>query len=680
MEMHWRAPKIDAWHFRITNFWKIFLIATFATLFVFVSKAVALDYKFGDVSVNLSNTLSAAASVRTSKQGCDHISVYNGGCVGANGTDYDVNSDDGNVNVEQGDLIAAPIKIISEIDVRWHSFGAFARGKAFWDPAARELGEGSGKYGPISATSPQRRSLSDAFRGDNAYERQLRQVKLLDAFVYGNFDVGDLPLNVRLGRQVVNWGESLFIQGGVSSYLPLDVAAYTKPGTELKEVFLPQASAYMSLGLPANFTLEAMYIAEWERSPLPPCGTFFAPSDALADGCAYAMSNGEFYSNADGSPRSTTGLTDPLFVPRAVNQEASDQGQWGVAMRYFADWLNQGTEIGLYYVNFHSKLPIGTFTANSSNLALGVVALASLGNMNSFACQTALLNDEAGRPISTCAAAEGLDARNSDKQLMAQYVDDIQMIGTSFNTTMNVLNGTAISGDIAYYPDMPFQIDTTELLGADFENAGFTAQPGEPEIYQGSAVAPGAVIPGYARTKALVAQTYTLSTFTPSNFVVKNTGADLLILVANAGLQYLPDAEGNRFAIPRSGESHANPGMASVLGDICSSQGTCNIGAQYASKFSWGYRVLAQLQYNSFLGTAYTMSPRIFFAHDVKGNSAGPIGPGFVEGVKTIGLGVDFDYQSAYKLSLDYSNSFGSEYRNAMYDKDFASVSLSYTF
>src|SRR5690606_9284088 len=127
---------------------------------------------------------------------------------------------------------------------------------------------------------------------------------------------------------------------------------------------------------------------------------------------------------------------------------------------------------------------------------------------------------------------------------------------------------------------------------------------------QGSAVAPGAVIPGYARTKALVAQAYTLSTFTPSNFVVKNTGADLLIFVANAGLQYLPDAEGNRFAIPRSGESHANPGMTSILGDICSSQGTCNIGAQYASKFSWGYRVLAQLQYNSFLGTAYTMSPR----------------------------------------------------------------------
>lgn len=666
--------------FRITHHWKIFLFATLTTLFVFVSHASATEFRFGELSLNFSNTLSAAASVRTSKQSCDHISVYNGGCYAANGTDYDVNSDDGNVNVERGEFIAAPIKIISELDAKWQNYGVFVRGKAFWDPAARNLGDGSGDYGPIAASSPQRRSLVDAYRGEEAYDRQVRQIKLLDAFVYGNFDVGSLPLNVRVGRQVVNWGESLFIQGGVSSYLPLDVAAYTKPGTELKEVFLPQATIYASLGLPANLTVEGMYIAEWEKDPLPPCGTFFSPSDALADGCAYAMANGEFYSNPDGSPRSTTGLTDPLFVPRGANQDASDQGQWGAALRYFADWLNQGTELAAYYVNFHSKLPIGTFTANSSNLALSVVALASLGNMNALACQVALLNDEAGRPISTCAGAEGLDSRSSNKTLIAQYVEDIRMIGTSFNTTMNILNGTAISGDIAYYPDMPFQIDTTELLGADFENAGFTAQPGEPEIYQGSAVPPGAVIPGYARTKALVAQTYTLSTFTPSNFVVKATDADLLIFVANVGLQYLPDADGNRFAIPGSAESHPNPGMATTLGDICNSQGTCNIGAQYATSFSWGYRLLAQLQYNSFLGTAYTFSPRVFFSHDVGGYSAGPIGPGFVEGVKTVGLGVDIDYQSAYKVSLDYSSSFGAKERNAMYDKDFASVSLSYTF
>ena len=667
-------------NFHITLSATFFLLTTLFIAILFSGKASATEFDVGAVNFSFSNTISTSASVRTSGQSCDHISVFNGGCQGSEGADYDVNSDDGNVNVKRGELIAAPQKIVSELEAKWQNYGVFVRGKAFWDPVAQNLGDGSGRYGPIAATSPQRRPLEDAYRGDNAYQRQISEVKLLDAFVYGNFNVGDLPLNVRVGRQVVNWGESLFIQGGVSSYLPLDVAAFTQPGTELKEVFLPQATAYASLGLPANLTIEAMYIAEWEKDPLPACGSFFAPSDALADGCAYAMSNGEFYSNPDGSPRSTTGLTDPLFVPRGETQEASDQGQWGAALRYFADWLNQGTELAAYYVNFHSKLPIGSFTANSSTTLLSTAALLSLGNMNSIACQLPLLSNEAGQPITTCAGALGLDARTGGKQLQAVYVDDIHMIGSSFNTTLNILNGTALSGDLAYYDNMPFQIDTTELLGADFENAGFTAQPGEPEIYQGAPVAPGALIPGYRRTKALVAQAYTLSTFTPSNFVVRATSADLWIVVANAGLQYLPDSEGNRFMIPRSGESHPNPGMAATLGDACISGGTCNIAAQYASSFSWGYRLLTMLQYNSFLGTPYTVSPRVYFAHDVKGYSAGPIGPGFVEGVKTVGVGVDLDYKSAYKVSVDYTKSFGAEYRNAMADKDFASVSFSYTF
>jgi hypothetical protein len=132
--------------------------------------------------------------------------------------------------------------------------------------------------------------------------------------------------------------------------------------------------------------------------------------------------------------------------------------------------------------------------------------------------------------------------------------------------------------------------------------------------------------------------------------------------------------------ISRSGNTHANPGMASVFGDPCVSAGTCSLAPQYATTFSWGYRLLAMMQYNSAFGTPYTMTPRVFFAHDVKGYSAGPIGPGFIEGVKTVGLGVDFDYKSVYKLSVDYSSSFGDRYRNPMVDKDYAAASFSYAF
>lgn len=525
-----------------------------AFLLAIALPASAEEYHFGDVTMTLDNSISASVSMRTSAQNCAYISVFNGGCTAPNGTDYDVNSDDGDINVQRGELISAPIKAISELDTKWREYGFFARASAFWDPAAYKLGDGGGSYGPIAAPTDQRRPLQDAYRGDDAYNRELRQMKLLDAFAYGNFNVfDDLPLNVRLGRQVVNWGESLFIPGGVSSYLPLDVAALTRPGTELKEVFLPQLTAYASLGLPANFTVEAMYIAEWDKSPLPPCGSFFSPSDALSDGCRYAMAGGEFYTNPDGSPRAFSSTTGPLFVPRGPSQNPSEQGQWGAALRYYADWLNDGTDIGTYFVNFHDKLPIGSFTANSSQTFLSTATLATMGDPSSAFCTIPLpFNDDAGRPVRTCQGAEALDAKNSGKYLLSQYPGDIHMIGASFNTTIaDFMNGTALSGELAYYSDMPFQVDTTELTAADFENAGLLGLFGQPSVYNGPTVAKGDIIPGYERTSALHGQAYTISTFTPSNWLVEPTGADIAIFIMNAGFQYLPDAAGNRFMIPR---------------------------------------------------------------------------------------------------------------------------------
>ena len=641
------------------------------------SSAHALQYTFGDIDLNLSTTLSVSASVRTSKQDCRYISIYNGGCYGPGHTDYDVNSDDGDVNVEQWDFISAPVKGISELEMTWRNFGAFVRGKAAYDYVGDHmLGNGDGKYGPVLSPG-QRRPLEDQFRGDDARDLQATDFKLLDAFAYSNFDAFNMPVTVRVGRQATNWGESLLIPGGVSSYLPLDVSALYKPGVELKEVFLPQATAFTSIGLPAGLTFEGWYAFQWNKSKLPACGSFFAPSDALADGCAYALNGGEVYNQDNG-----TSYTPIAFIPRTASQEARQQGQYGLALRYYADWLNYGTELAGYFVNFHSKLPIGTFTASVPTTATAAFQLAcapGAGTLNGPGCTANFGQDDAGRSVST---SQGMfsEAAGNNKKLLAQYPEDIKMIGASFNTTMNVLNGTALSGDFSFYPNMPFQLDTTELLGADAENFGYTAGPGQPDYYTGPPVAPGDVIPGYRRTRALHAQLYTLSTLTPSNPIVSFTDADLLILVANAGFQWLPDAQGNRFAIPRSGETHPAAGMAKTFGDDCNRQGTCSISPQYASQFSWGYRLLARLQYNSAFDTAWTLTPQLVWSHDVSGYSAGPIGPGFVQGKKAITAGVTANYQDTYTLGLDYTANFGADYRNASYDKDFMSMSASYSF
>lgn len=646
------------------------------------SAAQAAQIEAGPVDISITTTLSAGASVRASGQNCEYISVFNGGCYGPGGTDYDVNADDGDVNVERGEFIAAPVKVISEADFKYDNYGFFVRAKAFYDYVGdKVLGHGSGKYGPVAAPYDQRRELEDEFRDDDALNLQGRSVDLLDAFAYGNFLVADMPTTVRLGRQAVNWGESLFIPGGVSAYLPLDVSALVRPGVELKEIFLPQNSLFASVGLPANLTFEAQYVFQWDKSVLPACGSFFSPSDAAAGGCRYALSGGEVYNFGNGQSG-----TPIAFVPRGPDQEARDQGQYGFALRYYADWLNHGTELSGYFVNFHSKLPFGTTTASIPTTASQALQLfcnpAAPGSLSGPGCTSAApgQTDDLGRPVSFGQAIFALSAADN-KRLIVQYPEDIQMFGTSFNTTIPIIgDATALSGELAYYPDMPFQVDSSEIVGADAENFGYTPGPGEADYYQGAPVAPGAVIPGYRYTEALHGQIYTLSTLTPSDPVVSALQGNLLILVANVGFQYLPDAEGNRLAIPRSGETHPAAGMAATFGDNCIHLNACSITPQYATSFSWGYRLLAQMEYPNAFGTPYTLSPQLIWSHDVSGYSAGPIGPGFVEGKKAVTVGVTASYLDAYRLSLDYTNNFGAKYRNGSFDKDFVSMTASYTF
>ncbi len=73
--------------------------------------------------------------------------------------------------------------------------------------------------------------------------------QLLDAFLYHNYSIGDLPGSVRVGKQVVSWGESTFIQNSINSINPMDVAAFRRPGAEIKEGLIPVNMLYLSQGL-----------------------------------------------------------------------------------------------------------------------------------------------------------------------------------------------------------------------------------------------------------------------------------------------------------------------------------------------------------------------------------------------------------------------------------------------
>ena len=579
------------------------------------TSAKAEQFTFGDITVNANATATFGVGIRTSPQDCSFINGRNGGCVDPQGGTMNINQDDGDINVGAWEPYTMKATVTPEVNIRYKNYGAFFRATAFYDYwADTQLGQHSTRFG--------RRPLTDSARGDSASDAATYDFRMLDAFVYSNFDVGNLPATVRIGNQVVNWGESLFIQGGVNSYMPIDVAAIRTPGAELKQALLPAPAVYGSLGLPANFSIEGYYNFGWKKSDLDAAGTFFG-NETLGAGSAYTMGA----SSISDYPSSTGGT-----IPIAKDDRPSDQGQFGVALRYYADWLNMGTDMGFYFNNFHSKLPIHAFRFDAG-------------------------------------------------EYQAQYPENIRTYGFSFNTTVA---GIAVAGDAIYSDNMPYQVDTVQQAA----NAVALATKNT-SVLGGRTLYTSGFQRGYDRYETINAQLQTLQTFATSNPITSSIGADQIILLSNVGFQYLPDMGSNAFlAINRSNSYSWNPIVAGALAGLgpinnvnCPAfNGTTCTGARYADKFSWGYRLVAIANYNNAFGTSWTVSPTIQWAHGVNGNSAGPIGPGFVEQTKTVTLGVTTEFDASWKASVKYTTNFGNKYRNFNWDKDFLTFDVSYAF
>lgn len=163
--------------------------------------------------------------------------------------------------------------------------------------------------------------------------------ELLDAFIYGNARVGELPASFRAGRHTVLWGESLLMADNGIAYAqaPLDVIkAISVPGSQAKELFMPVGQISGQIGLTPNLSIAVYSQFEWQKVRLPAAGAYLNTTD---------------FSDM-GADRIFLGAT-PLG--RRPDVSASDSGQWGISTRYRAEAID--TEFGVYYLRFHSKEP-----------------------------------------------------------------------------------------------------------------------------------------------------------------------------------------------------------------------------------------------------------------------------------------------------------------------------------
>jgi hypothetical protein len=338
------------------------LASSLLALTVNQAHAVSWDFEEG-ITVDLDTSLTYDAQWRVEDRDNTIITAGGGGLPG-------FLTDDGNKNFDDGDMTQNRISFSSDLDINYNSGGVFLRARGWYDDIYND------------------KSLAGAksFQQDGI-DLHKSEIELLDAFIYHTFDIGERSLSLRVGEQVVNWGESLYVFGGISAAQgPIDASKANAPGVELKDIFMPIGQVYAEMDITDSFSMGAYYQYGWEEIRIDAPGSYFNVVDVLGQG-----SVGDTF--------------DVLGLP--VVEDKPDKGQWGIAIRYLAEALNN-TEFGLYYLTYNDFVP----TPQLLPPILG-------------------------------------------PQLTQEYFEDINLLGASFGT---VFGDTNVSGEITYRDGQPVQL------------------------------------------------------------------------------------------------------------------------------------------------------------------------------------------------------------------------------
>ncbi|TMP00831.1 DUF1302 domain-containing protein [Pseudoalteromonas sp. S3260] len=687
---------------------KIVLGLTAAAIGLSAAQTQAATFEVGGFDIAFDSTFSYGQSIRVEDRDFNLIgksnnpsfdwtgynpainTIYSSQDVWAQPGSYSNNGDAGDLNFDSGETFSKLLKGTHDLSISKDNYGLFTRFMYFYD---FELMDGDRAY--VNPTSGQGVDPCD---DDDTKEQSCADIRLLDAYVWANFDLneGKNPLSIRVGQQVVNWGESTLISHGINVN-PVDIDRLKAPGAELKEAFIPVGMLWASLGLTENITLEGFYQYQWHETRLPAAGTYFSTNDFAAENGYQQNVQLGFTSNPDidlafltdnlnnlmatyGQVAASQGI-DPsssagqellanmyLAYPTKValkgkgydgKTEPDDGGQYGLRLGMFLPEWND-TEVALYHVNYHSRRPLIS------------------GRVSNFT-QASIQQD-----LAMIATTEITSDNVSDLKAFAkatnEYPEDIKLYGLSFNTS---LGETAFAGEFTFREDEPLQIDDVELLYAAMPEqlaiAGLRPEfAGISQMSKGDAasvVGPGELAKGYIERNTSQLQ------FTATHLFGPSLGADSWAVVGEIGgvrINNMPEYDEMRLNVSGTGRSGIMQGPGSS--DYSALHMALSNGPEqksFATASSWGYRLIAKGDYfNIYNGINF--SPRFVFSHDVNGNTPDPMFL-FIEDRKSLGATMSFNYQNAWSLDVSYNSFWGGGDTNTFSDRDYVSFNLKYS-
>lgn len=380
---------------------------------------------------------------------------------------------------------------------------------------------------------------------------------------------GERSATLRFGRQTLNWGESTtLVINSLNQANPVNANNYYRIGRSVEEVFTPLLMADLQFEPVDGFTAEAFYQFEWQPVQAPTPGSYFADSD-IAPG-TFGMTAGTSTGNVAEDPdRLATPLDSPLAglsnttatIRRVPDAEPHSGGQFGLALRHYMEDLGSGTDLGLYFMNYHSRLPLVSFYAANPSCArrAGNARNEDAVDVQSFLrdCPDVPLLHSLRQPDEPAQYATDSAAALDSARFQLEYPRDIQLYGLSFNTS---LGDWTLQGEVAYRPNLPLQIAFSDLGFAAF-GPTLTACHDRAVGCAGSA-ALGNVGIGYAADGSTV--NYGSSDFVPAAGV--SAYPDLI----NGGIGHIPGAARSfpSFVVPyRGGAVGDNPGCPKTMSD-----------------------------------------------------------------------------------------------------------------
>lgn len=283
------------------------------------SHAVKIETE--SVSGSFDSTLSVGTGVRLHDPSPSLILSGNTG--GPDGIAAPIASglgDQGDLNYQRGDPFTAYLKGSHELSLQLPA-GLRFLGRVNWVEdfaATKTTGWMSSMSAPPGVGAD---GLSDDARSDLK-----TKARLLDLWLSKSFEVGQQQARLRVGNQVINWGESIMTPGGINATNPADIMRLSQPGTQLKEAILPTPTISLASGLADGLNAEFYVQTQWKANDMPPAGSYWSVVNGLGKGKqAYGVSE----------------------------VGARNSGQWGAALRWTP--ANTSLDLGFYALNYHDK-------------------------------------------------------------------------------------------------------------------------------------------------------------------------------------------------------------------------------------------------------------------------------------------------------------------------------------